>query len=118
PAPRRRPSSPGLHPIVTELVIPVQRDEAPGGGRLAELKEAAVSELLLAEVGKPLPHLVLETREDDRPLLGKALDDLVEHAERLLLAATAGELDDRVAAARALGQLDRSEEHTSELQSR
>src|SRR4029453_16289787 len=93
--------------VISLVVVPFHVDDALGRGRLDELEEAGVAEVLLGPVGVPLAQLVLEPGQGDLAVLALEVQEgLAEQVEGLVGLAGVGEVDRRVAGGLALGEGD------------
>src|SRR5215212_11233529 len=92
--------------VISLVVVPFHVDDALGRGRLDELEEAGVAEVLLGPVGVALAQLVLEARQGDLLVVALEVEQgLPQQVEGLVgLAAGLGEVDRRVAGGLALGE--------------
>src|SRR4029453_19048394 len=93
--------------VIALGVVPFHVDDALGRGRLDELEEAGVAEVLLGPLGVAFRHLVLDPGQGALILLPLEVQQgLAEHVEGLVGLARVGEVDRRVAGGLALVQGD------------
>src|SRR5215211_5232335 len=93
--------------IISLGVVPFHVDDALGRGRLDELEEAGVAEVLLGPGGVAFAQLVLEPGQGDLVVVAlEVKEGLAERVEGLVGLAGVGEVDRRVAGGLALVEGD------------